>query len=150
MLKALKLNLLSVFRELFVYHHYSLEFRAKLFAAIISADEKADEKIYEELEKIASEIYGKDEARVGILVRTTKEYVKKVITNNGLNLDQLVFDIDRILKYHKRYVKKINIEHLKRLQNKENESIALVQQRIIEFAESEIENIQQKSIKKKK
>lgn len=137
-LKELELNFLSLFRELFVYHHRSLEFRAKLFAAMISVDPNTKDSIYEVVKNIGLEIYGRDKKRVEILVRTTKEYVKKVVTNNGLNLDELIFDIDKILKNHQRYAKKINLNHLKRLQEKDDNEIKLVQQRIIEFVQAQI------------
>lgn len=136
--KEIELNFLSLFRELFVYHHRSLEFRAKLFAAMIAINPKTDEAIYDIVKKIGIEIYGRDEKRVEILVRTTKEYVKKVVTNNGLYLDELIFDINKILKKHKRYAKKINLNHLKRLQEKDDPQVKLVQQRIIEFAQAQI------------
>lgn len=136
--KDLKLDLLAIFRELFIYHHRSLEFRAKLFAAMIAANPNTDESIYEILKKIAFEIYGHDERRVEVLIRTTKEYVKKIVTDNGLNLDQLIFDIDKIIKSNKHYVTKINLNQLRRLQDKNDDEIKLIQQRIIEFAEFEI------------
>lgn len=149
--KELKLDFVSIYREIFVYHHRSLEFRAKFFAAIISANKEVDESVYDTLKKIAVEIYGHDERRVEVLVRTTKEYVKKVITENGLNLDQLIFDLDNIIKKHGRYVNKINLNHLRRLQNKDDEDIKLVQQRIVEFAEFEIaQNLAKQNLKSKK
>ncbi len=147
-LKEFKINLLSCFREFFVYHHRSLEFRAKFFAAMICSNPDADESIYDDLRKIAVEIYGHDEGRIEILVRTTKEYVDKVITNNGLNLDELIFDIDKIIKDKRRYISKINLNHLRRLQNQENEGVNLTQQRIIEFAEFEITQNSIKPVRK--
>ncbi len=137
--KDIQLGFLSVFREFFVYHHRSLEFRAKLFAAMISIrrDIKDSDDIYEVVREIGSEIYSKDEERIEILVRTTKEYVDKIITDNGLNLDQLIFDLDRILKNQKRFAKKINIEHLTRFKDDIHEDIGIVQQRVIEFAQNQ-------------
>ncbi len=136
-LKELELKFLSMFRELFVYHHRSLEFRAKLFAAMIVVKDKIDESDFEKVKDIGVDIYGRDEKRIEILVRTTKEYVDKVITNNGLDIDQLIFDIDKILKEQKRYASKINVDHLKRLLNEENEDIRLIQNRVIEFAQAQ-------------
>ncbi len=136
-LKELELKFLSMFRELFVYHHHSLEFRAKIFAAMISVEDEITDEIYEKVRGIGVDIYGRDEKRIEILVRTTKEYVDKVKTKNGLDIDQLIFDIDKILKGQKRFASKINIEHLKRLLNNENEDINIVQSRIIEFARSQ-------------
>ncbi len=146
--KSIKLSLLSLFRELFVHHHRSLEFRAKLFAAIISAHQDENEESYGILKNIATQIYQNDEGRAEILLRTTKEYVKKVITNNGLNLDELIFDINNIIKKNQRYVSKINIDHLKQLQSQDNEEVALLQQRIIEFAQFEIHQKDLRSRKK--
>lgn len=137
-IKDIKLGFLSFFREFFVHHHRSLEFRAKLFAAIIAADKKQDESVYEILQKIGQEIYGNDENRVQMLIRTTKEYVEKVVTDNDLDLDELIKELDRSLKNNKRYIDKINMNHLGRLKNSDDEEVMLTQQRIIEFAESEI------------
>lgn len=136
--KKIKLNLLSAFRELFVYHHRSLEFRAKFFAAMIASNPNTNEQIYDTLKKIALEIYGHDEKRIEVLIRTTKEYVKKILTENGLNLDELILDLDKIIKNNRKYAKKINLNHLRRLQTKENENIMITQQRIIEFAQLKI------------
>lgn len=141
-IKGIKLAFLTFFREFFVYHHRSLEFRAKFFAAMIASNTKIDENIYEILQKIGKEIYGNDEYRTEMLIRTTKEYVNKIMTDNGLNLDEIIFDIDRLIKENKRYVKKINMNHLKRLQVKDNEDVMVTQQRILEFAQSEIASYQ--------
>lgn len=137
-IKEIKLRFLAFFREFFVYHHRSLEFRAKLFAAMIVANKQEDEGAYEILEKIGKEIYGNDGNRVEMLIRATKEYVKKVTTYNNLNLDELILDIDNSIKKNKRYINKINMNHLRRLQNKHDDKALLTQQRIIEFVESEI------------
>lgn len=137
-IKEIKLRFLAFFREFFVYHHRSLEFRAKLFAAMIVANKQEDEGAYEILEKIGKEIYGNDGNRVEMLIRTTKEYVKKVTTYNNLNLDELILDIGNSIKKNKRYINKINMNHLRRLQNKHDDKALLTQQRIIEFVESEI------------
>ncbi len=136
--KDIKLGFLSVFREHFVYHHRSLEFRAKFFAAIISANPDTGEETYDCLRKIALEIYGHDEKRIEILIKVTKEYVEKIINDNGLKLDELIFDLNKILKNNKKFVKEINLNHLRRLQVKDDESIMLTQQRIIEFAQDKI------------
>lgn len=137
-IREVKLSFLSFFREFFVYHHRSLEFRAKLFAAMIAADENSDESVYEILQNIGKEIYGNDENRVEMLIRTTKEYVDKIVTDNNLDLDEIILDIDKSLRRNKQYINKININHLKRLQVKDDEETMLTQQRVMEFAESEI------------
>ena len=43
----IKCKFLSLFREFLVYHHRSLEFRAKIFAAIISAKLNPEEDDFE-------------------------------------------------------------------------------------------------------
>lgn len=42
----IKHHFFSAFRELFVHHHGSLEFRAKLFALVIAANEDAKVENY--------------------------------------------------------------------------------------------------------
>ena len=39
----IKHHFFSAFREVFVHHHGSLEFRAKIFALVIAANEKAED-----------------------------------------------------------------------------------------------------------
>ncbi len=141
-LKKLKTMFLSFFRELFVHHHRSLEFRAKVFASMIATNEVDDEKEYEILREIAKEIYKDDEYRVDVLVHTTKEYVDKIIRKNSLDIDRLLLDIDKELKKHKRYIKKINLEHLKRFYelDTDNEDKFILQTRILEFFENELKS----------
>lgn len=138
--KEAKSQFLSVFRELFVYHHTSLEFRAKLFAAMIASNEAADHCEYDALKEIAKEIYGDDEYRVEVMVRTTKEFVNKIVKHNILSLDELLLDIDKELRLHKRYIQKVNMEHLNRLKCHHDEDTGTVQDRILEFFEAEIKS----------
>ncbi len=132
---------LSFFREVFVYHNSSLEFRAKLLAAMIGANQHMDGCELDILEDIAKEIYPDDEARVDVLIRTVKEYVKKIIDKNGLELNELIKSIDRSLKEEKRFCDKINIERLSRLLkcSEGDEETQLTQTRILEYLQSEIE-----------
>ncbi len=131
--------ILSFFRELFVYHHSSLEFRAKQLAAMIGANKRVEECEKELLEEIAKEIYPNEPNRADILVHTVLEYVHKIIELNGLDIDELLIDIDKELKETPRFVKKINIEMLKRfLECDSDEDTKILQIRIIEFLENEI------------
>lgn len=111
----IKHYLFNAFRELFVYNHSSLEFRAKLFALILSANEniKADEFLI--IKKIGMNIYKNDDERANLLMLNTKELVKKVKENNGLDIDTLVSNIQKELKLMPRYAKKIDIDSLKEL-----------------------------------
>jgi len=136
--KAIKSQFLSIFRQVFVYHHRSLEFRCKLFAAMIVANQEAQACEYEVLKEIAKEIYNDDEYRIEVMVRITKEYVTKVITQNNLNLDELLIEIDKEIKLHKRFVNKINLDHLRRFICEGNEQSNITQHRILEFFEAQI------------
>jgi hypothetical protein len=141
-LKKWKIFFLSFFREIFVYHHTSLEFRAKLFAAMISSNKDNEECEYDVLQKIATQIYGNDEYRVNILVHTTKEYVNKILKNNSLDIDHLLLDIDKELKHHKRFQSKINMEHLRSFfACNGDEDTTILQTRILEFFENQTKKV---------
>jgi len=136
--KEIKSQFLSIFRQAFVYHHRSLEFRCKLFAAMIVANPEAKNCDFTVLKEIAQEIYKDDEYRVEVMVRTIKEYVQKVIHSNDLDIDVLIMEINKELKANKRFVQKINLEHLRRFMCQQNEEANLLQTRILEFLEAEI------------
>jgi ABC-type Mn2+/Zn2+ transport system ATPase subunit len=125
-----------------VYHNSSLEFRAKLFAAIIGANKKVDECEEKILEEVAREIYPDDEARANVLVLTTKEYVNKIIQNNGLDLNELILAIDHELKEVDRFCDKVDLERLQRflICTRDDEETTLTQQRILEFLAKELED----------
>lgn len=133
---------LSFFREIFVYHNSSLEFRAKLLAVIIGSNKHINECEKDLLLIVAKEIYPDDIARVDVLVNTTKEFVNKIIENNGLNVNELIIRINQDLKEVKRFHEKIEIKQLKRFlkcSEKDNDTY-ITQTRIIEFLESSIDN----------
>ncbi|QKF70352.1 hypothetical protein CGEO_0008 [Campylobacter geochelonis] len=115
-----------------------MEFRAKIFAAMLLAKKEIVNDDYKKLIKITKEIYKNDNARVGILINTVKEYVKMAETYKNFSLDTLLKDIDKELKVHKRYASKINFEHLRMLISSEDEDDALVQQRVYEFFVNEV------------
>ncbi|MGM9996347.1 hypothetical protein [Campylobacter lanienae] len=133
-----KLHFLSIFRELFVPHYRSLEFRAKIFTAMLIAKNSILDSDYQEVEEIAKDIYGDDKKRIHILVQTVKEYVEKATQGSKLNLDILLKDIDYELKMIKRYVKKIDFEHLRRLMINSDEIDAIFQQQVYEFFLNEV------------
>ena len=103
------------FREVFVHHHGSLNFRAKIFALVIAVDERAKVDNYIAVKKVALDIYDNDEDRASFLVLSTKELVQKVRDNNGLYIDTLIANIQKELKIIPRYAKKIDTEALKPL-----------------------------------
>jgi len=133
----LKHHFFSAFREFFVHHHGSLNFRAEIFALVIAADEKANADSYLVVKEIALEIYNNDTERADLLTLTTKEKVNKVKENNGLDIDVLVTSIQKALKIVPRYAKKIDLDDLQRLLVLTNdEEILSYQENILEFLQT--------------
>lgn len=130
----LKNHFFSAFRELFVHHHGSLEFRAKLFALIISSNPDIKDECYKVVNDIGMIIYKDDADRANMLVVSTKELVKKVKDNNGLDIDTLIEHIQKELKIIPRYAKKIDIDSLKKIAALAHDrDIISYQENIIEF-----------------
>ncbi len=140
--RRVKSRFLSFFRDIMLYHSSSLEFRAELLALMISANKGMNECELSLLKEVAQEIYPKDEARVDVLVRIVKEFVQKVIDNNGLDINELIDKVQYELKVESRFYEKIDIEMLKRfIKCAQNDAqTQLIQKRIIEFLELEIQN----------
>ncbi len=143
----LKHHFFSAFREIFVHHHGSLEFRAKIFALIIAANEKVQEESYIIVKDRALEIYDGDKDRANLLMMSTKELVKKVTDNNGLDLDTLVAHIQKELKIVPRYAKKIDIESLQPIiaLSYDQDTISY-QENILEF----LQNLKDETLSSKK
>ncbi|MBN2815665.1 MAG: hypothetical protein JXQ67_03225 [Campylobacterales bacterium] len=132
----LKHYLFNAFRELFVHHHGSLEFRAKVFALVVAADETSRLENFITIKDLGLHIYEGDEDRANLLMLTTKELVQKVRDNNGLNIDTLVADIQQELRIIPRYAKKIDIKTLRPiLALTEDEDTLAYQENILEFLE---------------
>ena len=102
----------NAFRELFVHHHGSLAFRAKIYALIIAANEHASVDNFIIVKKHGLEIYKNDKDRANLLLLSTKEMVQKIKDDNGLGIDALIQSIQQDLKAAPRYAKKIDIESL--------------------------------------
>ncbi len=136
MLKKVQRKIKKVFRELLLHHNSSLEYRAKLLTLIVSVNREitpCEEKL---LYKTACEIYNNDEDRSEILVEAVKEYFNKIITNNGLDFEHLVFQVEKETKEVKRFAQKINISQLEKFQRCiYNEDDKIYQQRVISFLE---------------
>lgn len=130
------------FRELFVYHHSSLEFRAKIFALVISADDNEKVESYNMVKNAGLKIYKNDENRANLLMSNTKELVKKIRESEGLQAEKLITHIQQELKLIPRYAKKIDINELEPLLtlSSNNDTIAY-QKNIIEFLETIKEDI---------
>ena len=133
----LKHHFFSAFREIFVHHHGSLEFRAKIFALVIAANEKTKEESYVIVKDTGLAIYDGDKDRANLLMLSTKELVNKVHDDNGLDLDTLVSNIQKELRIVPRYAKKIDIESLKPiLELSHNSDTISYQENIIEFLQN--------------
>jgi hypothetical protein len=136
----------SAFREIFVHHHGSLEFRAKIFALIIAANEKPKVENFILVKELATKIYEGDEDRANLLLLTTKELVEKVKKQNALDLDLLVATIQKELKIVPRYAKKIDVESLRNFLAFSNDEDTLAyQENILEFLEKLKEETLQKN-----
>ncbi|MDQ1263447.1 MAG: hypothetical protein QG559_448 [Campylobacterota bacterium] len=129
----LKHYFFNAFRELFVHHHGSLEFRAKLYALLLATYTTVEDEYYDIVKNIGIKIYANDEDRAKLLVLSTKELVNK-IQNNELSIDQLITSIQKELKIVPRYAKKMDIESLAQLVglSHDNDTTAY-QKSIIEF-----------------
>ena len=123
-----------MFREFLVYHHSSMEYRAKILTLIISSNGEMCECEKQKLKEIAHNIYGEDIERAELLIDTVNEYHTKIITNNGLDFEHLIQLVERESKEIPRFVEKIDIGLLKQLHECiDDEDEALFQMRILEF-----------------
>ena len=123
-----------MFRELLVYHHSSLEYRAKILTLMISANGEICECEKQKLKEIAHSIYGENQERAELLIDTVKEYHTKIMTNNGLDFEHLIQLVERETKEVPRFTQKIDMELLMQLHEcMDSEEEILFQQRILEF-----------------
>lgn len=133
----IKHHFFNAFRELFVHHHGSLEFRAKLFALVIAANEESPLDAYLLVKDIGLNIYNNDEDRANLLMLSTKELVQKIKDDNGLDIDIMVSNIQKELRIIPRYAKKIDIDSLRRLVHlsRDKDTISY-QENILEFLQT--------------
>jgi len=132
--KSLKRTVVKMFRELLVYHHSSLEYRAKILTLMVSANGEICECEKHILKQISHAIYSEDQDRAELLLDAVNEYHSKIITNNGLDFEHLIQQVEKETKEMKRFAQKIDIGLLMQLHEcVENEEDKLFQQRIIEF-----------------
>ncbi|MDR0407466.1 MAG: hypothetical protein LBH45_00885 [Campylobacteraceae bacterium] len=136
---SIKTWFLTTFRESFLYHYTSLEFRAKVFALIIAPSyEDTKEHDCKLLKEIAADVYEGDKHRQDVFVNIIKEYITIILKNPSVAYDEIVKEINRNVKTDKKLSKKINTEHLKRfLKTDISEDRRLLQQRIFEFLEEQ-------------
>lgn len=134
MYKKLRRKVKKVFRELLLYHNSSLEYRAKVLTLVVATNGQISECEEALLNETARHIYDNDEERSEILVETVKEYFVKIETNNGLNFEHLIFQVEQETREVKRFAEKIDIEVLNKFQECiEDEEDKIYQQRVISF-----------------
>ena len=125
---------MKMFRELLVYHHSSLEYRAKILTLMVSANGEICECEKQKLKEIAHSIYSDDQQRAELLIDTVNEYHTKIITNNGLDFEHLILLVERETREVPRFTSKIDMGLLMQLHEcMESSEDILFQQRIIEF-----------------
>jgi hypothetical protein len=134
MIKRIRKKIKKAFRELLLYHHSSLEYRAKVLTLVVAVNHQITPCEEELLYKTACEIYNNDEERSEILVEAVKEYFEKIITNNGLDFEHLVFQVEKETKEIHRFAQKIDIDVLKKFQVCiEDEEDRIYQSRVIDY-----------------
>lgn len=123
-----------MFRELLVYHHSSLEFRAKVLTLMISSDKDMSECEKSTLDNIAHTVYAGNDERAELLVDTVYEYHKKIMTDNGLNFEDLVNIVQRETTKVSRFVSKIEMKYLVQLKECTTDEEELIfKDRVIAF-----------------
>lgn len=134
LLRLFRRFLYTAFREIFIYHHSSLEFRAKIYAFFIVSTGEACEQYTKLLEEIAAEIYHDAPDRAAALVMMVREYGMAIYGKKALSSDQLLKEINRQLKASPRYALKIEIPHLRKLQTAtHSRDNKIYQDRMIDF-----------------
>ena len=137
MYKILRRKITKFFREFLLYHNSSLEYRAKILTLMVAVNKEITECEEKLLYETACDIYNHDEERSEILVETVKEYFAKIVTNNGLNFEHLVFQVERETRENKRFAEKIDIPTLEKFHLcVEDEEDKIYQKRVVAFLAS--------------
>lgn len=135
----MKRTVKKMFREFLVYHHSSLEYRAKIFTLLVSANGEICECEKQKLKEIAHHIYGDDHERAELLIDTINEYHTKIVTNNGLDFEHLVQLVVKETKEVKRFADKIDMELLNKLNecvDEDDEEEVLFRKNLLEFLQN--------------
>ena len=134
---------LSLFNDLLIPNHRSLNFRALIFAAMLVAKKNVTSSDYAAITQIASQIYGSDMRRYNALLNTVKDYVEKIQKKQG-TLDRMLGLIDSELISVPRYIKKIDFSHLRQLMIESDEEDAITQTQVYDFILSEVRRVEEK------
>ncbi|HSR73367.1 MAG TPA: hypothetical protein VLL31_00860, partial [Sulfurovum sp.] len=91
----------------------------------------------QKLKEIAHTIYADDHDRAELLLDAVNEYHTKILTNNGLDFEHLILQVERETKEVKRFAQKIDMGLLAQLHEcVEDEEDRLFQERILEFLQN--------------
>lgn len=133
MIRRVRNYFINAFREIFVYHHSSLEFRAKIYALFIAGANEPFGHYEDTLEQIAYDIYQKGD-RADTLIITIKEYLKLVYSKKHLGEEALLVEVIKELRMVPRYALKIETDHLEQLREcTHNQDSKIYQDRLIDF-----------------
>jgi len=132
--KKIRRKVKKFFREFLLYHNSSLEYRAKILTLVVAVNGEISECEDKLLYQTACSIYNNDEERAEILVEAVREYFEKIKTDNGLDFEDLIFQVEKDTKAVRRFVSKIDIVALERFQKCiEEEEDKIYQQRVIAY-----------------
>ena len=134
---------LSLFNDLLIPNHRSLNFRALIFAAMLVAKKNVTSSDCAAITQIASQIYGSDMRRCNALLHSVKDYVEKIQKKQG-TLDRMLGLIDSELISVPRYAKKIDFSHLRQLMIESDEEDAITQTQVYDFILSEVRRVEKK------
>ncbi|MCI6298543.1 hypothetical protein [Campylobacter sp.] len=134
---------LSLFNDLLIPNHRSLNFRALILAAMLVAKKNVTSSDYAAITQIASQIYGSDMRRCNALLHSVKDYVEKIQKKQG-TLDRMLGLIDSELISVPRYAKKIDFSHLRQLMIESDEEDAITQTQVYDFILSEVRRVEKK------
>ena len=134
---------LSLFNDLLIPNHRSLNFRALILAAMLVAKKNVTSSDYAAITQIASQIYGSDMRRCNALLHSVKDYLEKIQKKQG-TLDRMLGLIDSELISIPRYAKKIDFSHLRQLLIESDEEDAITQTQVYDFILSEVRRVEKK------
>lgn len=130
----LRYKIQNAFREFLVPHSKSLEFRAELLTLMILSNDQITECEEKLIKEIASSIYKENSGRAEVLYETIEEFHKKIVTNNGLEYNDLIKKITKDTKDNPRFAKKIHIKNLDRFREcLKSDEERIFHDRIIDF-----------------
>lgn len=133
------IGFISFLRQVFITKQRTLEFRAKVFTALMLCKKNFSENDFKIIENISWKIYENDFINAFFLKYTIKEFTMRYREMN-YGLDKILKEISRELKFNKKYANKIDFSYLRELISKKNEEEAFLQERVYEFLLSEVES----------